>query len=574
MALKLKGSTSGFVGLDAPAVAGNNTLILPENSGSAFQLFANDITAGVTTFTSVTVNRNGDLTVPGTISIGGTLTYEDVTSVDSVGIVTARQGIFVDDSITHLGDTNTKIRFPGNDTFTVETGGSERVRVNDIGMGVGITPVKALNVVVGSGTTELIRLSQTVDASVQQEFGIGWCSNNNHDHPGAKITSQEYDVSDTRRSLVFYTRGTNQDIAPTERMRINEGGNMGLGTNNPTHKLHIQDATTPRLVVEDTTNNVQAQIGADNTDARIGTVSNHPVSFRVNDSTKLTIDTSGRLLINGTDANTVHTNADDVIIGNTSASLMGLSIVTGTSGYATLQFSDGGGAKNQGQIAYNHSNDSLILTANSESIMTIQSNGVVKVEKSDSSSFQAHFLVNNSESNSGISLIGSGSSFNEGGWAAVTDAGIIRSSANSSNGLVLQAASGDMRFYVAGSPTERMRITSGGALQFDSGYGEIKTAYGCRAWVDIDNTSGNMTLSGGGNVSSVTDLGGGAGRVNFSSNMIDTTYAVVSSLRRAGTYDMVNVGFANASSNFRYDSFNNGSSGNVDLQGYAFAVFR
>ena len=27
MALKLKGSTSGFVGLDAPSVAGNNTLI-------------------------------------------------------------------------------------------------------------------------------------------------------------------------------------------------------------------------------------------------------------------------------------------------------------------------------------------------------------------------------------------------------------------------------------------------------------------------------------------------------------------------------------------------------------------
>ena len=90
MALKLKGSTSGFVGLDAPSVAGNNTLILPENSGSAFQVFANDITAGVTTFTTVTVNRNGDLTVPGTISIGGTLTYEDVTSVDSIGIVTAR----------------------------------------------------------------------------------------------------------------------------------------------------------------------------------------------------------------------------------------------------------------------------------------------------------------------------------------------------------------------------------------------------------------------------------------------------------------------------------------------------
>ena len=104
MALKLKGSTSGFVGLDAPSVAGNNTLILPENTGSAHQILANDITAGVTTFTQVTVSRNGDLTVPGTISIGGTLTYEDVTSVDSVGIVTAR-GLSIFGNTTGLNVT-------------------------------------------------------------------------------------------------------------------------------------------------------------------------------------------------------------------------------------------------------------------------------------------------------------------------------------------------------------------------------------------------------------------------------------------------------------------------------------
>ena len=40
MALKLKGSTSGFVGLDAPSVAGNNTLILPTSAGSAHQILS------------------------------------------------------------------------------------------------------------------------------------------------------------------------------------------------------------------------------------------------------------------------------------------------------------------------------------------------------------------------------------------------------------------------------------------------------------------------------------------------------------------------------------------------------
>ena len=37
----------------------------------------------------------GDITTPGHIGIGGTLTYEDVTNVDSIGIVTARSGINV-----------------------------------------------------------------------------------------------------------------------------------------------------------------------------------------------------------------------------------------------------------------------------------------------------------------------------------------------------------------------------------------------------------------------------------------------------------------------------------------------
>jgi hypothetical protein len=59
----------------------------------------------------------------------GVLTYEDVTNVDSIGIITARSGVSIADSIFHTGDDNTAIRFPAADTFTVETAGSERVRI-------------------------------------------------------------------------------------------------------------------------------------------------------------------------------------------------------------------------------------------------------------------------------------------------------------------------------------------------------------------------------------------------------------------------------------------------------------
>ena len=75
----------------------------------------------------------GTITASGNVSVGGTLTYNDVTNIDSVGIITARSDVSIADKIIHTGDTNTAIRFPAADTFTVETNGVERLRVNNAG---------------------------------------------------------------------------------------------------------------------------------------------------------------------------------------------------------------------------------------------------------------------------------------------------------------------------------------------------------------------------------------------------------------------------------------------------------
>ena len=48
-----------------------------------------------TASSSVTFLGDTDITTSGSVSIGGTLTYEDVTNVDSVGVITARSGINV-----------------------------------------------------------------------------------------------------------------------------------------------------------------------------------------------------------------------------------------------------------------------------------------------------------------------------------------------------------------------------------------------------------------------------------------------------------------------------------------------
>ena len=59
--------------------------------------------SGVITSTTLNANVTGDLSVTGNIGIGGTLTYEDVTNIDSVGIITARSGINVSSGTVTIG---------------------------------------------------------------------------------------------------------------------------------------------------------------------------------------------------------------------------------------------------------------------------------------------------------------------------------------------------------------------------------------------------------------------------------------------------------------------------------------
>ena len=93
--------------------------------------------------------------------------------------------------------------------------------------------------------------------------------------------------------------------------------------------------------------------------------------------------------------------------------------------------------------------------------------------------------------------------------------------------------------------TEKAAITASGNLQFNSGYGSVGTAYGVRAWVKYYWDSGTPTISGSGNVSSMTDTATGDATINFSTALPDTVYAAVASADAYGQSQapLLNLGF-------------------------------
>ena len=82
------------------------------------------------------------------------------------------------------------------------------------------------------------------------------------------------------------------------------------------------------------------------------------------------------------------------------------------------------------------------------------------------------------------------------------------------------------RIGFATGGSQRGEFDASGNFQFNSGYGSVATAYGCRAWVNFNGTS-TVAIRASGNVTSITDNGTGDYTVNFSTAITDANYSFV-----------------------------------------------
>ena len=152
-------------------------------------------------FFSGIVTAVGDASFSGNVSVGGTLTYEDVTNIDAVGLVTARNGVVVGSGITLSKDGD--IFFTGIMT----------------GNGSGLTGVANTDVIF----TDKITLPDSSAGSIN--VGLGSDLQIYHD-------SNNCVIKNSTGSLYIQNATQNyfQLVGSTGAVKVNHGGNLKLET--------------------------------------------------------------------------------------------------------------------------------------------------------------------------------------------------------------------------------------------------------------------------------------------------------------------------------------------------------
>ena len=97
------------------------------DDGAPALTYGAEIPVGIAITGAGNINVGGAATIGGNLSVGGTLTYEDVTNIDSVGLITARSGIIVSSNGINAVGIVTATSFSGDGSGLSGVGGENDI---------------------------------------------------------------------------------------------------------------------------------------------------------------------------------------------------------------------------------------------------------------------------------------------------------------------------------------------------------------------------------------------------------------------------------------------------------------
>lgn len=282
-----------------------------------------DTTQSTSTTTGAFIVSGGvgiakSLFVGGNVSVGGTLSYEDVTNVDSVGVVTARAGIRVTGDSIHVEssedrllylkstDANAYLTFEDTDSssgfanrigsvsdglYFSTGGGGERARIDSDGhFMVGQTsPYTAT----GAGNTVA---TFTNSGNYRNNLVVSNQTNGTDSGAAVVLAAHGNDWIIEAKGLAKGQRSLAINSGSTEALRVNFDGSVGIGTTIADRALHVLSSNGTVAHFESSNANTISQIVFEGLGAsappNLGATGEH-LHFTTNNLERLRITSAG-----------------------------------------------------------------------------------------------------------------------------------------------------------------------------------------------------------------------------------------------------------------------------------------
>ena len=325
------------------------------------------------------------VSLSGNVSVGGTLTYQDVTNVDALGIGTFRTGINVSGGQVDIG-SNIKLGNAGVVTATSFVGSSGlnvldgRVKIgttsntpasaNEPGIVFGDntagTATKGIASFCANGAAPLLLTRRVSDGNV---LGI---ADDTTTRGMVRVNSNDLEITAIEELRLSTGAGHN------EKIRLTNAGRFGLGVSGPDAMLHVKGSDNVLALFESTDADSLIQFKDNSTSDTIliGALGGDDLVFRcdpgdiifnlANNNEKLRINSSGQLIMTNAATHTFFN------FSTTNNNTRGLFSVSGkdTSGNAVTVRIGGFGDTSRGEI-FTQSNHSLGFATNNAAAQVI-----------------------------------------------------------------------------------------------------------------------------------------------------------------------------------------------------------